>query len=170
VVRHDASVETSPNTAAGRAGRVAELQSVLSTLAYGLTRSSVHERLVAAAGVPLDRPGLAVLRVLDRASTPLRVGELADRLGVRHPHVTRQIRQLEAQGLVERVLDEDDRRGRRIAPTRRGLEASRRVAEETQARLSESLADVPPEDITVAVEVLRRINAGLGLGTAGQAD
>ncbi|MGQ4516268.1 MarR family transcriptional regulator [Streptomyces sp. DW26H14] len=140
-----------------RAESIAALQPVLSALAYSLTRTSVHERLVASAGMPVDRAGLALLRVLAEEPEPLRVGELARRLDVRHPHVTRQVSQLALQGLVERV-EGDDRRVQLIAPTRRGLDTLARVAQAAEARLAESLAGVDPERIMAAVDVLSRLN------------
>ncbi|MEW2547954.1 MarR family transcriptional regulator [Streptomyces sp. NPDC047002] len=163
-----------PSRASGasRAQSVSALQSVLSVLAYNLTRTQVHERLVAAAGMPVDRAGLALLRVLADAPEPLRVGELAYRLGVRHPHVTRQVGRLAQQGLVERVATGDDRRVQLIAPTRRGLDTLRRVAQATEARLAERLVGVDAETIMAAVEVLSRldINSALGQGTSPPAE
>jgi DNA-binding MarR family transcriptional regulator len=158
--RDDASVDTTRT----RTEAVEALQSVLSTLAYGLTRRRLHERLVAAAGMPIDRPGLALLRVLADEARPLRVGELANRLDVRHPHVTRQVRQLQEQGLVERVDAQGDRRGQLIAPTRQGLDTLKRVVQSVEARLSESLAAVEPEKIRAAAEVLTLVMVGIGPG------
>ncbi|WP_157874467.1 MULTISPECIES: MarR family transcriptional regulator [unclassified Streptomyces] len=144
-------------TPGSRAGSIAELRSVLSALAYSLTRTRAHDRLVAMAGMPVDRPGLALLRVLVTEGQPLRVGELADRLDVRHPHVTRQVKELEAQGLVEPVLETGDRRVRRVVPTRRGRDTLLRFDSAFQRLLEESFADVPAEEIDAAANVLRRI-------------
>ena len=166
--RHDACVETTPGSAPSRAQSIAALEPVLSALAYSLTRTRVHARLVAAAGVPVDRPGLALLRVLAEEAEPLRVGELARRLDVRHPHVTRQVSQLAEQGLVERVAGDDDRRVQLIAPTRRGLDTLARVTRAAQARLAESLADVDPERIMAAVDVLSRLAFAPGWGDSDE--
>ncbi|GAA3755295.1 MarR family winged helix-turn-helix transcriptional regulator [Streptomyces tremellae] len=161
-----ASQPSRPSRASGapRAEAVSALQSVLSVLAYNLTRPQMHERLVAAAGMPVDRAGLALLRVLAEAPEPLRVGELAYKLGVRHPHVTRQVGRLAQQGLVERVATGDDRRVQLIAPTRRGLDTLRRVAQATEARLAERLVGVDAETIMAAVEVLSRLDVNPGWG------
>ena len=130
---------------------------MLSALAYSLTRTRAHDRLTAMAGMSIDRPGLALLRVLVNDGVPLRVGELADRLDVRHPHVTRQVKELERQGLVERVLEEGDRRVQRVAPTRRGRDTLLRVDTTLHSLLDESLSDVPADEIRAAADVLRRI-------------
>lgn len=144
---------------------------MLSALAYSLTRTRAHDRLIAMAGMSIDRPGLALLRVLVNDGVPLRVGELADRLDVRHPHVTRQVKELERQGLVERVLEEGDRRVQRVAPTRRGRDTLLRVDTTMHSLLDESLSDVPAGEIRAAADVLRRIaghrewNAGAATGS-----
>jgi DNA-binding MarR family transcriptional regulator len=156
--RHDAGVETTPGPSPSRAESIAALQSVLSALAYSLTRPRLHARTAAAAGVPIDRPGLALLRVLAEEAEPLRVGELAERLDVRHPHVTRQVSQLAEQGLVERVEGDEDRRVQLVAPTRRGLDTVVRVTRAAEAKLTENLGEVDPEWIMAAVDVLRRLD------------
>lgn len=153
-----------------RVGSIAALRSVLSALAYSLTRTRAHDRLIAMAGMPIDRPGLALLRVLVNEGAPLRVGELADRLDVRHPHVTRQVKELEEQGLVERVREEGDRRVQRVAPTRTGRDTLLRVDGIMQSLLDESLADVSAEEIRIAADVLRRIAGHREWSATGIAD
>ncbi|MFJ1746907.1 MarR family winged helix-turn-helix transcriptional regulator [Streptomyces sp. NPDC088116] len=137
---------------------IAALQALLSALAYDLTRPRSHELLVAMAGVPVDRAGLALLRVLVEEGEPMRIGRIAERLGVRTPHVTRQVRELERQGLVVRVEEAADRRAQRITPTVRGLDTLARFDRAAQAMLTESLAGVTAHQIGDAVEVLRRIS------------
>ncbi|MCF3961940.1 MarR family winged helix-turn-helix transcriptional regulator [Streptomyces fuscigenes] len=160
-------METTPGPPPSRAESITALQSVLSALAYSLTRTAVHARMVAAAGMPIDRAGLALLRVLAEEPEPLRVGELARRLDVRHPHVTRQVSQLAEQGLVERVESGDDRRVQLVAPTRRGLDTLARVVQTAEAKLTESLAGVDPERIMAAVDVLGRLDFTPGWGARG---
>ncbi|WP_443060249.1 MarR family transcriptional regulator [Streptomyces sp. NBC_00444] len=72
--------------------------------------------LTALAGVQLDRAAVALLRGLADAE-PLRLGELAQLLAVEASHVTRQVRQLERSGHVERVPDPDDGRALRVRLT-----------------------------------------------------
>ena len=50
----------------------------------------------------------------------LRCGDLADRLGVEPPTVTRTLRRLESCGLVERRADPEDARSLRVYLTRQG--------------------------------------------------
>ncbi|MFJ1645108.1 MarR family winged helix-turn-helix transcriptional regulator [Streptomyces sp. NPDC088258] len=151
-----------------RTGRgIAELQALLSALAYDLTRPRTHERIVAMAGMPVDRAGLALLRVLVKEGKPMRIGRIAERLGVRTPHVTRQVRELERQGLVERVREQADRRAQRITPTALGADTLTRVDRAFQASLAESLDGVAADRIDHAVEVLSRISSHRRTGGSG---
>src|SRR5690606_29792779 len=86
----------------------AELLAVLpriTRLSAALTRSRVTDRAAEAAGLALDRPAVGVLISLRTAGTPLRIGEIAERMQVVGPHVTRQVQALEKRGLVRRVAD-----------------------------------------------------------------
>ncbi|MFJ2556573.1 MULTISPECIES: MarR family winged helix-turn-helix transcriptional regulator [unclassified Streptomyces] len=138
--------------------RIAELQVLLSALAYDITRPRSHELLVSMAGAPIDRAGVALLRVLADEREPLRIGRIAERLGVRAPHVTRQVRELERQGLVVRVEESADRRVQRVAPTGKGFDTLARLDRAAQALLAQNLEGVAADRIGHAIEVLRRIS------------
>lgn len=83
----------------------AQTQEVLA--AYGFTQPAAHFPLLAA----LDRLGA------------LSVGELSQAVGVSQPVITRSLRGLEDDGLVESETAAEDRRVRRVAlsPKGRGL-------------------------------------------------
>ncbi|WP_433790687.1 MarR family winged helix-turn-helix transcriptional regulator [Actinoplanes sp. CA-252034] len=89
----------------------------LSQLGTVLNRSRLIERATESAGLGLDRPGLGVLVSLQTGGGPLRVGEIAKRMQVVGPHVTRHVNELERRGLVQRVPDPDDRRARLVELT-----------------------------------------------------
>src|ERR1041385_7453560 len=105
---------------------VIEIERALTRITYLSTRARQHDRLMALAGVPLDRAAVALLRqVAD--SEPLRPGGAAQRVGVEASHVTRTVQQLQRSGYVTRVPDPDDRRAQRIELTDVGREAVERV-------------------------------------------
>ncbi|MEU0221897.1 MarR family transcriptional regulator, partial [Streptomyces sp. NPDC006265] len=104
---------------------VIDIERALTRITYLSTRARQHDRLMALAGVPLDRAAVALLRQI-ADSEPLRPGELAARLGVEASHVTRTVQQLQKSGYVTRVPDPDDRRAQRIELTDAGGEASAR--------------------------------------------
>jgi DNA-binding MarR family transcriptional regulator len=100
----------------------------LSTIARATNQVRLHERLLAAAGVRLDRAGATLLTKLALSDPEaLRVTELAERLGVDTPTVTRKVQQLERLGFVVRTEDPADRRAHRIALTVSGRRSLKRL-------------------------------------------
>src|ERR1700677_4310615 len=85
------------------------------------------------------------LRVISRSEEPLRMTELADRLGIVPRSVTTVIDALEQAGLVRREVDPRNRRAIRLHLTDRGSavrddmrEARRQAAEDLFAPLSDA--------------------------------
>lgn len=118
----------------------------LSQLSTVLNRSNLIERATENAGSGLDRPGLGVLVSLQTGGGPLRVGEIAKRMQVVGPHVTRHVNELERRGLVQRIPDPDDRRARLVELTPGGAEAVGRYLQTVLGTLGEALAGWSPED------------------------
>jgi DNA-binding MarR family transcriptional regulator len=135
---------------------LAEIERVLSRVAYLAGRSRRHERLMAMAGVPLDRAAMAILRHIAE-SEPLRPGVLAVRLSVEASHVTRQLRQLERGGYVIRVADPEDRRAQRVQLTDTGLAAVGRVREVGRRYLEQALGDWSEGDLRQLARLFRRL-------------
>ncbi|SHG21834.1 MarR family winged helix-turn-helix transcriptional regulator [Streptoalloteichus hindustanus] len=111
-----------------------------------LNRSQVTERAMDRVGIPLDRPAITVLVTLRVAGQPLRVGEIAARMQVVGPHVTRHLHELERRGLVRRVTDPHDKRARLIELTSDGGAAAGRYLETVVGWFTGALADWPDED------------------------
>lgn len=147
-VRPTAATRVSPD--------VAEIERALSRIAYLSGRARQHDRLMALAGVPLDRAAVALLRQIED-SEPLRLGELADRLGVEASHVTRQVQQLQKADYVSRVPDPDDRRAQRIQLTDAGREAIGRIREVACRGMQGALAGWSPEDLRLLAELFHRM-------------
>ncbi|MEU4115406.1 MarR family transcriptional regulator [Kitasatospora sp. NPDC028055] len=132
----------------------ADLEAVLASLAYLLTRSQEHERRTARAGITAARSDVYLLRALAEADGPSRVGDLAERLMVKPSHVTRQIDRLEGQHLVARTPDALDRRARRVALTSDGRDLLERLKQANITGLADALAGVPEPDVAATVSVL----------------
>ena len=111
-----------------------------------LNRSQLIERAMKSVGLPLDRPGLGVLVTLRMAGQPLRVGEIAARMEVAGPHVTRHLHDLERAGLVHRVTDPDDLRARLVELTEPGDAAAGRYLEAVLGSFAEAIAGWSEED------------------------
>ncbi|MEU6372818.1 MarR family transcriptional regulator [Streptomyces sp. NPDC046909] len=138
------------------AAPLTEIEHVLSRVTYLAGRSRRHERLMALAGVPLDRAAVAILRHIAE-SEPLRPGVLAVRLSVEASHVTRQLRQLERGGYVIRVADPDDRRAQRVQLTDEGLAAVARIRTVGRRYLEQALADWSEEDLRQLAALFHRL-------------
>ncbi|KUL24694.1 MarR family winged helix-turn-helix transcriptional regulator [Streptomyces regalis] len=135
---------------------VIEIERALTRITYLSTRARQHERLMALAGVPLDRAAVALLRqVADSES--LRPGELAARLGVEASHVTRTVQQLQKSGYVTRVPDPQDRRAQRIELTEAGRQAIARVREAGARGMQLALADWTPEELRTLATLFHRM-------------
>jgi DNA-binding MarR family transcriptional regulator len=144
---------------------VVEIERALTRITYLTSRVKQHERLVAVAGVPLDRAAVALLRQI-ADSEPLRLGELAARLAVEASHVTRQVQQLQKAGYVTRVPDPDDRRAQRIQLTPFGKEAYDRIREASWRGMQMALAEWSPQDLRQLASLFHRmVDDFLGFAT-----
>ena len=112
---HMPGTEPEP-AAAPAAADAAEILREITRIAHLITRARRHDRVRTVAAVPLDRAAVMVLGQLAEAG-PVRPGELAARLGVEGPHVTRQVQRLQQAGYAERGPDPDDRRAQLIQVT-----------------------------------------------------
>src|SRR5215831_8460410 len=98
----------------GRTGLFAVLH------AAGTLEARVEERL---AEVGLSLPKLAALHQLTHAGDSLPLGQLAERLACVKSNVTQLVDRLEADGLVARAADPNDRRSRLAVLTDAGKSA-----------------------------------------------
>ncbi|MEX3101580.1 MarR family winged helix-turn-helix transcriptional regulator [Streptomyces sp. ST1015] len=135
---------------------VIEIERALTRITYLSTRARQHDRLMAVAGVPLDRAAVALLRqVAD--SDPLRPGELAQRLGVEASHVTRTVQQLQKSGYVTRVPDPQDGRAQRIQLTEAGEGAVGRIRAASQRGMQLALQEWTPQELEQLAGLFHRM-------------
>lgn len=118
----------------------------LAQLSTAINRGRLAQQATEATGLALDRPAMSILMTLSMAGTPLRVGEIADRMQVVGPHVTRQVQALEQRALVRRVADPSDRRASLIEATETGAEAASRYTSTIVGWFRDVIADWPEQD------------------------
>ncbi|WP_030546788.1 MarR family winged helix-turn-helix transcriptional regulator [Streptomyces albus] len=128
----------------------------IAQLSTAITKGRLVERATDEAGLTRDRPAISVLMTLRMAGKPLRIGEIADRMQVVGPHVTRQVQILEKRGLVRRVTDPDDGRARLIEATGPGEEAANRYVTYLLGWFTEALTDWPQRDRDDLARLLAR--------------
>src|SRR5262245_56858045 len=121
-----------------------------------LNRSGLVERAMEQAGAGLDRPAITVLLMLRMNEKPLRVGEIATRMQVAGPHVTRHSHELERRRLVRRVSDVDDRRARLVELTPAGAEIADGYLNTVLGWLGEAMTDWSPADRQTFYRLLQR--------------
>lgn len=112
--------------AAADSGDVAEVERALERLFRLSAGRKLHDRQAAEVGAVVTRAGYAVLRVLDDEGE-LSLGQIAERCVMDAAATGRQVRQLEADGFVERRAGADDARVTVVRATTRGRDAYRKI-------------------------------------------
>jgi DNA-binding MarR family transcriptional regulator len=87
----------------------------------------------------------------------MRPGELAARLEVEAPHITRQVQRLAQAGYAERAPDPDDRRAQLIALTPADRAAARRIRETGRNGMQAALAHWSPQDLHQLTTLFQRM-------------
>jgi DNA-binding MarR family transcriptional regulator len=108
----------------------------------------------------MSRARWVMLRLLSE-QTPLTQADLAHHLGVDAAAVTRQVKQLEREGLVTRRPVPEDNRYTQVALSEAGLRyvaVKRPQRDQFEARV---LAGLPPEEIAQLLQTLARIRRNL---------
>jgi DNA-binding MarR family transcriptional regulator len=151
----------SPPNAANE-GNIKTIEGALDGLGRVLTRARLHDQLTGVAGVEIDRAGATLLYRLLSCPEDLRLRDLAERLCVDAPVVTRKVQQLEAQGLIHRIPDPVDGRAVRVQVTEAGREVIERLLETRRNLYRELLADWPAEEQEEFARLLSRFSEDLG--------
>lgn len=95
-------------------------------------------------GEVLDFPAILLLKAL--VGGPMRLSSLAAHLDLDASTVSRQVRQLEDRGLVERAGDPDDGRASRIALSEEGRVRLEAGGQRRRALVAQLLDDWPADD------------------------
>jgi DNA-binding MarR family transcriptional regulator len=95
------------------------LHAAIIDLVEEINRPSRDERLVAEAGIPLDRALFPLLAGVARYG-PIGVVDIADRTGRDHTTISRQMAKLEELGLIERRASATDKRVREAVVSAKG--------------------------------------------------
>ncbi len=91
----------------------------------------------------------------------LKGGELADRLGVEPPTITRMLRRMQSCGFVERRPDPADARSFRVHLTGKGHALQEPVARLWEEAEEKTLQGIDPEETLVLRRLLARIRENL---------
>ncbi len=109
-----------------------------------LSATRLARRLRQESGAGLTSSQLSALAVIDRHG-PLTLGALAEHEGVAPPSITRVVARLEADGLVIRQADPDDRRVARMTTSAKGDALIAESRRRKTAWLTARIADLEPD-------------------------
>jgi DNA-binding MarR family transcriptional regulator len=137
-----------------------QVDEALLTLGRPAHLRRIAERVRAGAGLQLDRAAYPLLRGIAECG-PVRLSDLAARLGVQVSTASRQVKELEQAGLVERTGDPRDGRVAMLALAPAGCEALLRLRESWRRALAEILAEWPEEDRQALGALLTRLAADM---------
>ena len=132
------------------------IERALETLFRLNASRKVHSRLAAAAGVVISQPGYVLLRRIHEDG-PLSLGDLAKRTDMDPAATGRQVRQLEADGLVQKGPSSADGRVTFVRVTPRGREVRRRINEVTYRHMEDVLQAWSRRDRGALGELLGRL-------------
>ncbi len=113
-------------------------------------------------GIDCSRATAALIRTLAtraREGNPTQVGDVAHLMRVDVSVASRQVSQLVDDGLVERIVDTDDRRARTLHLTPAGVARAEEIEATLAERTADLFADWDDRDLAVATEVLVRLSA-----------
>ncbi len=138
-----------------------QLHRSLIAIADLVNRHDVDARIIAAAGVKLDR---ALFPLLARVamSPDINVAELANVVGRDHSTVSRQIVRLEQLELVVRTVDADDSRARRLTLSEQGKAMMARIEPIRRQWIRDHFRDWAKSDRDRLVQLLQEMVKGIG--------
>lgn len=116
-------------------------------------------KVIARSGVALDRPSAFILQtLLMHHPKQLHVQDLACRLGVEPPSVTRKTQELETAGYLQRTPDPEDRRAVGLELTELGVTTANRIREAQLEIISQTLESWPADDRHQFVTLFQRFS------------
>jgi DNA-binding MarR family transcriptional regulator len=132
----------------------------LADLLYGLTRRLRRTQAERLAPLGLTPAQERALRIITRSEEPLRMTELADRLGIVPRSVTTVVDALEEAGLVRREVDPRNRRAIRLHLTDRGIAVRDELRQARRQAAEDLFAPLSAADRKVLGELLSQLAAG----------
>jgi DNA-binding MarR family transcriptional regulator len=97
-------------------------------------------------------------------------GQLAIKLGVRPPTITKTINRLQAQGILDKRASDEDARQAHIFLTDRGRDAIRAIEKCVRKTEKQALKGLDKKEQKALSKLLARVEANLGVNGVGDAD
>jgi DNA-binding MarR family transcriptional regulator len=123
------------------------------------THQVLMARFSRAVGMPAAR--FAVVRLLVGADRDIGIMDLARQLGINAAAVTRQVQEMESEGLVRRRADPRDKRRHYLTVSPKGLRLFGQIHDRTHALERRLSAVITAEEMTAATQTLAKLRAFL---------
>ena len=111
--------------------------------------------LLSEAGVSLDQILFPLLITIDRYG-PLGVVELADRLGRDYTTVSRQVKRLEAQALVQKKPGATDKRVSEVSTSAQGKALTMKIAQARMTLMNQIFSDWQEDEVGSLFRLVRK--------------
>ena len=138
-----------------------DLDAALSSIVQTMKRPRTWAVLTRRADLTIDRPGAIILGILVLQPGNWRLHDLAERLSVEAPTITRKIQQLELAGLVYRERDEKDGRAFSVRISEKGRIVARKIETAQRQILEAALQDWPSTDRQQFIKLSKRFGDDL---------
>lgn len=102
------------------------------------------------------RPGEISMLLMIRENPGIRQGVLARALSIKRAHMTKIARRLEAAGLIERQVPEDDRRAMELRLTAKGAARVAKISPQFEAHEARNLGGLTEEEAAALRGLLRK--------------
>ncbi|HEX2192391.1 MAG TPA: MarR family winged helix-turn-helix transcriptional regulator [Acidimicrobiales bacterium] len=135
---------------------VSRIDDALNTLVRRTQGPRAQEQLSARAGLSLERAAYPLLRRIGEGET-VRASDVAAALSVDVSTVSRQVKELELDGLVARRPDPTDGRASILVLTAAGHQALERLRRARREVLAEVVATWPEEDRSTLADLICRL-------------
>lgn len=96
---------------------------------------------------------------LSKELTEVRVSDIAEKIGVTLPSITKNIALLENLGYIKKESNTEDKRVVNIRLTEKGLFLHQKIVYDFHYKNSQILKDIPEEDIRLTIKTIYRIYA-----------
>ena len=122
-----------------------------------INRLRVWQDIKKRSRVEIDRPAALLLYFLMQDSS-CHLRNLAERIGVEAPSVTRKVQQLEHDGFIKRVVDPKDRRMARLNVTIKGKKVLDKIHKCRAEVLAEIVSQWSPQDKVTFSRLFMRLS------------